>query len=88
MKSNPIRRKLKNFFIYKDIQWPMIVAHLAFILLVAVALIATVISPFYTDIFKTGDLWLSIFPLKCLSSYWSGYHLPVLLSLPYQLFIL
>jgi len=61
MTSNVNRRKLRNFFILKHIQRPMIVAHLAFILLVVVALIATVLSPFYTDIFKTGDLWLKHF---------------------------
>ena len=64
MKSNVNRRKLRNFFIYQDIQRPMIVAHLAFILLVVVTLIATVLSPFYTDIFKTGDLWLKHFSAK------------------------
>jgi methyl-accepting chemotaxis protein len=42
----------------------MIVAHLAFILLVVVALIATVLSPLYTDIFKTGDLWVKHFSAK------------------------
>jgi hypothetical protein len=42
----------------------MIVAHLAFILLVVVTLIATVLSPFYADIFKTGDLWLKHFSAK------------------------
>ena len=64
MKSNVNRRKLRNFFIYQDVQRPMIVAHLAFILLVVVTLIATVLSPFYTDIFKTGDLWLKHFSAK------------------------
>ncbi|TET90680.1 MAG: hypothetical protein E3J46_02880 [Desulfobacteraceae bacterium] len=34
---------------------------MAYILLIAVALIATVLSPFYTDIFKTGDLWVKYF---------------------------
>jgi len=64
MTSNANRRKLRNFFISKDIQRPMIVAHLAFILLVTVALIATVLSPFYTDIFKTSDLWVKHFSAK------------------------
>ena len=58
MKSKANRRKLRNFFISKDLQRPMIVAHLAYILYVAVAIIATVLSPFYFDIFKTGDLWV------------------------------
>jgi nitrate/nitrite-specific signal transduction histidine kinase len=56
MKSNTNRRKLRNFFISKDVQRPMVVAQLVYILLVAAVLIATVLSPFYTDIFKTGDL--------------------------------
>ncbi len=56
MKSNVNHRKFRNFFISKELQLPMAVAHLAYIILVAAALIATVLSPFYTDIFKTGDL--------------------------------
>ena len=36
----------------------MVIAHSAYILLVAAALIATVLSPFYTDIFQTGDIWV------------------------------
>ena len=58
MKLNAKHRKFKNFFISKDIQRPIIVAHLAYILLVAVVLIVTVLSPFYTDMFETGDLWV------------------------------
>ena len=42
----------------------MLVAHLAFILLVSGVLIATVLSPFYTDIFKTGDIWAKHFSAK------------------------
>jgi len=42
----------------------MILAHLAYILLVAVALIATVLSPLYSDIFKAGDLWAKHFSAK------------------------
>jgi len=61
MESNANRRKLRNFFISSDLQRPMVVAHLAYILLIAVALIATILSPFYTDIFKTGDLWVKHF---------------------------
>lgn len=64
MKSNVNRRKLRNFFISKEIQRPMAIVHLAYIFLIAVALIATVLSPFYTDIFKTGDLWVKHFSAK------------------------
>jgi methyl-accepting chemotaxis protein len=64
MKSNANRRKLRNIFISKELQRPMIVAHLAYILLLAVALIATVLSPLYTDIFKAGDLWVKYFSAK------------------------
>ena len=42
----------------------MVIAQLAYILLVAVALIATVLSPFYIDIFKTGELWVQHFSAK------------------------
>ena len=42
----------------------MIVAHLAYLLYVLVAIIATVLSPYYTDIFKTGDLWVKHFSAK------------------------
>jgi nitrate/nitrite-specific signal transduction histidine kinase len=42
----------------------MIVAHLAYILLVAVALIVTVLFPFYTDMLETGDLLFKNFSAK------------------------
>jgi hypothetical protein len=42
----------------------MIVAHLAYLLYVVVAVIATVLSPYYIDIFKTGDLWVQHFSAK------------------------
>ena len=64
MKSNANRRKLRNFFISKDLQRPMIVAHSAYLLYVVVAVIATVLSPYYIDIFKTGDLWVKHFSAK------------------------
>jgi methyl-accepting chemotaxis protein len=57
MKSNTKHRKFKNFFISKDLQRPIIIAHLAYILLVTFVLIGTVLSPLYTDMFETGDLW-------------------------------
>ena len=58
MASHPKHRKLRNFFISKEIQRSLVIAHSAYILLVAAALIATVLSPFYTDIFQTGDIWV------------------------------
>jgi len=64
MKSNVNQRKFRNYFISKEIQRPMAIVHLAYIILVAVALIATVLSPFYTDIYKTGDLWAKHFSAK------------------------
>ena len=64
MEANTKRRKLRSFFISKDLQRPMIVAHLAYILLVAVALIVTVLSPFYTDMLEAGDLLLKHFSAK------------------------
>ena len=57
MKSTTKHRKFKNFFISKDLQRPIIIAHLAYILLAAVVLIGTVLSPFYIDMFEAGDLW-------------------------------
>ena len=64
MKSKANRRKLRNFFISKELQRPIIFAHLAYLLYVAVALIATILSPYYIDIFKTGDLWIKHFSAK------------------------
>jgi len=64
MKSKANRRKLRNFFISKELQRPIIIAHLAYLLYVAVALIATILSPYYIDIFKTGDLWIKHFSAK------------------------
>ena len=42
----------------------MIVAHLAYLLYIMVALIATILSPYYIDIFGTGDLWVQHFSAK------------------------
>ena len=64
MTSRANRRKLRNFFIHKDLQRPMIVAHLAYLLYVLVAIIATVLSPYYTDIFAAGDLGVKHFSAK------------------------
>lgn len=64
MEANMKRRKLRSFFISKDLQRPMIVAHLAYILLVALALIVTVLFPFYSDMLETGDLLFKNFSAK------------------------
>ena len=64
MKSNRNRRKLRNFFITKHLQRPMIIAHLAYITYVAITIIATVLSPFYFDIFQTNDLGVKHFSAK------------------------
>ncbi len=64
MESKANRRKLRNFLIHKDLQRPMIVAHLAYLLYVLVAIIATILSPYYSDIFATGDLWAKHFSAK------------------------
>lgn len=56
MKSNVNHRKFRNYFISKEIQLPIAIAHLAYIILIAAVLIATVLSPFYIDMFKSGDL--------------------------------
>jgi methyl-accepting chemotaxis protein len=64
MKSKANRRMLKNFFISKELQRPMIMAHLAYLLFVLVAVIATVLSPYYADIFSESDLWAKHFSAK------------------------
>jgi methyl-accepting chemotaxis protein len=64
MKENPKRRKFRSFFISKDLQQPIIYAHLAYILLVAVALIATVLLPLYSDMLGSDDIWTKQFSAK------------------------
>ena len=64
MKENPKRRKFRSFFISKDLQQPIVYAHLAYILLVAVALIATVLFPLYSDMLGSNDLWTKQFSEK------------------------
>lgn len=64
MKSNPKRRKLRTFFISKDQQRPIVVAHLVYILMIAIAFIATVLSPLYTDMLGSGDLWAKHYSAK------------------------
>ncbi len=64
MKPKQNRRQLRNFFITKHLQRPMIIAHLAYITYVAITIIATVLSPFYSDIFQTNDLVVKHFSAK------------------------
>ena len=64
MKSNVNHRKIRNYFIAKEIQVPIAIIHLTYLILVAAVLIATVLSPFYSDIFKTGDLMAKHFSAK------------------------
>lgn len=64
MKSPANRRKLRNLFISKDLQRPMIIAHMAYLLFVFVVIIATVLSPYYTDIFTADELLAQYFSAK------------------------
>jgi methyl-accepting chemotaxis protein len=64
MKENPKRRKFRTFFISNDLQRPIVYAHIAYILLVAVALIATVLFPIYNDMLGSDDLWTKNFSEK------------------------
>jgi methyl-accepting chemotaxis protein len=64
MKENPKRREFRSFFISKDLQQPIVYAHLAYILLVAVALVATVLFPLYNDMLGSNDLWTKQFSTK------------------------
>ena len=56
MKPNVNHRKFRNFFISKEIQGPIAIIHLAYLILVTAVLIATILSPFYTDIFHIDNL--------------------------------
>ncbi len=58
------RRKLRNFFISNSTQRPLLVAHMAYLLLVVTAVIATVLSPFYLDMYNAHDLALRYFSAK------------------------
>ena len=64
MKSRANRRKLRNLFISKDLQRPMIIAHMAYLLFVFIVIIATVLSPYYTDIFTADELSAQYFSAK------------------------
>ena len=66
MKENPKRRKFRSFFISKDLQQPIVYAHLAYILLVAVGLIATVLFPINNDMLGSDDPWTKNFSAKIL----------------------
>jgi methyl-accepting chemotaxis protein len=58
------RRKLRNFFISRETQRPLVVTHIAYLSLVTAVIIATVLSPLYFDIFSTNDLWVKHFSAK------------------------
>ena len=58
------RRKFRNFFISKNTQRPLLVAHIAYLLLVVTAVIATVLSPFYLDMYHANDLTVRYFSAK------------------------
>lgn len=64
MKSKVNRRKLRNFFISKDTQRPLVVAHVTYLVLVTAVMIAAVLSPLYFDIFTETDLWVKHFSAK------------------------
>lgn len=64
MKPKGNRRKLRNFFISKETQRPLVVAHIAYLILVTAVMIAAVLSPLYFDIFTTTDLWVRHFSAK------------------------
>jgi methyl-accepting chemotaxis protein len=64
MKPIVNNRKIRNYFISKEIQVPIAIVHLAYLILIAAVLIATVLSPFYADIFKSGDLMAKHFSAK------------------------
>jgi methyl-accepting chemotaxis protein len=64
MKSNKNRRKLRNYFISKETQRPLVVAHITYLVLVTVVIIATMLSPLYFDIFSADELWVKHFSAK------------------------
>ena len=64
MKSKVNRRKLRNFFISKETQRPLVVAHITYLVLVTAVIIATMLSPLYFDIFSTNELWVKHFSAK------------------------
>lgn len=57
-------RKLRNFFISKNTQRPLLLAHIAYLLLVSTAVIAAVLSPFYFDMYHANDLAVRYFSAK------------------------
>ena len=64
MKHKVNRRKLRNFFISKETQRPLVVAHITYLVLVTAVIIATMLSPLYFDIFSTNELWVKHFSAK------------------------
>ena len=50
------RRKLRNYLINKDVQLKIAIANLLYLLLVVFIVILSILSPFFSDIFKPNDL--------------------------------
>ncbi|MBU4315695.1 MAG: hypothetical protein KKF30_00320 [Proteobacteria bacterium] len=58
MKPQHERRKLKNYLFVNKAQVTIFVSNLILLLLVIGVVVVAVLSPFYSDIFKTEDIYL------------------------------
>ena len=56
MEDKPYRRKLRSFFINKNVQLRMAITNLIYMLLVVSIIILAVLVPFYYDIFHSSEL--------------------------------
>lgn len=58
MKTKHERRKLKNYLFVNKAQVTIFVSNLILLLLVMGIVVLAVLSPFYSDIFKTEDIYM------------------------------
>lgn len=56
MEDKPYRRKLRSYFINKNVQLRMAITNLIYMLLVVSIIILAVLVPFYYDIFHSSEL--------------------------------
>lgn len=64
MKTTQNKRKIKSYLTVNKNQFKLTLANLAFIVLIFIVIILTVLSPFYYEIYKGNDLYIHNYSAK------------------------
>lgn len=64
MKAKKKARKLKNYFIARDIQLKIVITNFLYLCLITLVLVLAVLSPYFYDIFNDDELWVQYLSAK------------------------